>query len=119
MQGTDVQLSEARQGRWPGARDVPRSGEEDRRFDDQAWSGAKNAILAEIQPICSDDEFRRYRRMIGQSMGSILLDVINPIVELYPDLKPSHWNKGLESTEGEGWVEQSETHDLVWLIAAR
>jgi hypothetical protein len=36
-----------------------------------------------------DDEFRRYRRMIGQSMGSILLDVINPIVELYPDLKPS------------------------------
>ena len=36
MQGTDVQLSEARQGRWPGG-----SGEEDRRFDDQAWSGAK------------------------------------------------------------------------------
>jgi hypothetical protein len=49
----------------------------------------QNAILAEIQPICSDDEFRRYRRMIGQSMGSILLDIINPIVELYPDLKSS------------------------------
>lgn len=41
MQGTDVQLSEARQGRCPGVRDVPRSGEEDRRFDDQALSGAK------------------------------------------------------------------------------
>jgi hypothetical protein len=30
-----------------------------------------------------------YRRMIGRSMGSILLNVINPMVELYPDLKPS------------------------------
>ena len=27
--------------------------------------------------------------MIGQSMGSMFLDVINPIVELYPDLKPA------------------------------
>jgi hypothetical protein len=49
----------------------------------------QNALLAEIQPICSDDEFHKYKRMIGQSMGSILLDVINPIVELHPDLKPS------------------------------
>jgi hypothetical protein len=49
----------------------------------------QNAILAEVQTICSDDEFERYRRMIGQSMGCMLLDVINPIVELYPDLKPT------------------------------
>ena len=49
----------------------------------------QNAILAEIQIICSDDEFERYKRMISQSMGCMLLDVINPIVELYPDLKPS------------------------------
>ena len=49
----------------------------------------QNALLAEIRPICSDDEFQKYKRMIGQSMGSLLLDVINPIVELYPDLKPS------------------------------
>jgi hypothetical protein len=49
----------------------------------------QNALLAEIQPICSDDEFHKYKRMIGQSMGSLLLDVINPIVELHPDLKPS------------------------------
>jgi hypothetical protein len=27
--------------------------------------------------------------MIGQSMGCMLLDVINPIVEMYPDLKPA------------------------------
>jgi hypothetical protein len=49
----------------------------------------QNAVLAEIQSICADHEFQRYKRMIGQSMGCMLLDVINPIVELYPDLKPS------------------------------
>jgi hypothetical protein len=49
----------------------------------------QNAVLAEIEPICSADEFQNYKRMIGQSMGSLLLNVINPIVELHPDLKPS------------------------------
>jgi hypothetical protein len=49
----------------------------------------QNAILADIQSICADDEFQTYRRMIGQSMGCMMLDVINPIVGLYPDLKPS------------------------------
>lgn len=49
----------------------------------------QNAVLAEIRSICADDEFQEYKRMIGQSMGCMLLDVINPIVQLYPDLKPS------------------------------
>jgi hypothetical protein len=49
----------------------------------------QNAVLAEIQSICTDDEFHDYRRMVGQSMGCMLLDVINPIVEMYPDLKPA------------------------------
>jgi hypothetical protein len=49
----------------------------------------QNAVLAEVQSICTDDEFRKYREMIGQSMGCMLLDVINPIVEMYPDLKPT------------------------------
>jgi hypothetical protein len=49
----------------------------------------QNAVLAEIQSICTDDEFRKYRQMIGQSRGCMLLDVINPIVEMHPDLKPT------------------------------
>jgi hypothetical protein len=49
----------------------------------------QNAVLAEIQSICTDDEFCRYRQLIGQSMGCMLLEVINPIVEMYPDLKPT------------------------------
>jgi len=48
----------------------------------------QNAILAEVQSMCSEDEFRKYKQMIAQSMGTMLLDVINPIVEMYPDLKP-------------------------------
>jgi len=37
--------------------------------------------------LCAEDEFQRYKQMIGQSMGCMLLDVINPLVERYPDLK--------------------------------
>jgi hypothetical protein len=49
----------------------------------------QNALLSEIESICTDHEFRKYRQMIGQSMGCMLLDVINPIVEMHPDLKPT------------------------------
>ena len=49
----------------------------------------QNAVLAEVQSICTEDEFCKYRQMIGQAMGCMLLDVINPIVEMYPDLKPA------------------------------
>jgi hypothetical protein len=48
----------------------------------------QNAVVSQARPMCTDDEFGRYRQMIAQSMGSILLDVMNPIIELYPDLKP-------------------------------
>jgi len=49
----------------------------------------QNALLSEIQSICSNEEFQKYKRIIARSVGSILLDVINPIVGLYPELKPS------------------------------
>lgn len=48
----------------------------------------QNAALARIQPMCSEDEFNDYRRMIGKSMAGTLFEVINPIVAKYPDLKP-------------------------------
>jgi hypothetical protein len=48
----------------------------------------QSAILAEVQSMCAEDEFRSYKQMIAQSMGSMLLDVITPLVELYPDLRP-------------------------------
>jgi hypothetical protein len=48
----------------------------------------QDAVLDKIVGLCSPDEFSEYKRMIGRSMGALLLDVINPIVAKYPDLKP-------------------------------
>ena len=48
----------------------------------------QDALVAAIRSQCSEEEFIRYRGMIGQSMGSLFLDVIAPIVGMYPDLKP-------------------------------
>jgi hypothetical protein len=52
----------------------------------------QNAALAEVQGMCTEIEFQEYKQMIGRSMGSMLLDVVNPIVERYPDLKPRELN---------------------------
>jgi hypothetical protein len=48
----------------------------------------QDAVLEKIRSTCSDDEFNWLRQMIGRSMGAMLLDVINPIVAKYPELKP-------------------------------
>ena len=47
-----------------------------------------DAVLREIQPLCTHDEFKEYRRMIGGSLGAILFEIITPIVAKYPELKP-------------------------------
>jgi hypothetical protein len=47
-----------------------------------------DAVLTEIQLLCTEEEFRECRRMIGKSMGAMLFEIINPIVAKYPELKP-------------------------------
>lgn len=49
----------------------------------------QDAVLAQIQPLCSEDEFREYRHMIGRSMGAMFFEIISPIVAKYPELKPA------------------------------
>ena len=49
----------------------------------------QDAVLAQIQSLCTEDEFREYRHMIGRSMGAMLFEIINPIVAKYPELKPA------------------------------
>jgi hypothetical protein len=49
----------------------------------------QDAVLTEIQPLCAEDEFNEYRRMIGKSMGTMLVEIIHPIVAKYPELKPT------------------------------
>jgi hypothetical protein len=48
----------------------------------------QDAVPEKIRNTCSDDEFNWFRQTIGRSMGTMLLDVINPIVAKYPELKP-------------------------------
>jgi hypothetical protein len=67
--------------------DVPKRSKKSLRFGVEARA-EQDLVLSEIKPSCSDDEFKQYREMIGKSMGAMLLDVINPIVQKYPDLKP-------------------------------
>jgi len=48
----------------------------------------QDAALIKIQSLCTAEEFKEYRRMIGKSMGEIVSEIINPIVAKYPALKP-------------------------------
>lgn len=51
--------------------------------------GAKlNASASEVQTKVSEEEFHAYRRAIGRIMGVMLLDIMNPIYEKHPELKP-------------------------------
>ena len=50
-----------------------------------------------IMESCSREEFEAYRSAVGQIMGTMLLDVMNPIYREHPDLKPDelvHQNNG-------------------------
>jgi hypothetical protein len=51
-------------------------------------SGELDSVLTDIQPMCTREEFSEYRLIVGNVMGSVLFDAINPIVAKYPDLKP-------------------------------
>lgn len=44
----------------------------------------QDAVLKEIQSLCTEDEFNEYRHMIGKSMGAMLFEVINPMVANTP-----------------------------------
>jgi len=41
-----------------------------------------------VMESCSPSEFEAYRKAVGQIMGTMLLDVMNPIYREHPDLKP-------------------------------
>jgi hypothetical protein len=42
----------------------------------------QDALAAEIKAQCTEEEFKVYRTMIAQSMGSMYLDVMAPILGL-------------------------------------
>jgi hypothetical protein len=51
--------------------------------------GAKlDASVALVRDTCEEQEFNRYRRVVGELMGTMLLEVMNPLYQAYPELKP-------------------------------
>jgi hypothetical protein len=41
-----------------------------------------------VMDTCAEEEFKAYRRIIGQIMGSMYLDIRQPIHRRFPDLEP-------------------------------
>ena len=51
--------------------------------------GAKlDASVERVQKTCSDAEFKSYRKAVGIIMGEMLLNVMNPLYDKHPYLKP-------------------------------
>jgi hypothetical protein len=48
-----------------------------------------DASLTHVQKVAPAEDFVAYRRAVGKVMGEILLEVLNPLYALHPDLKPS------------------------------
>ena len=52
------------------------------------YSAKLDQSLKTVMDNCSEQEFKSYRDAVGQLMGIMLLDVMNPIYKEHPDLKP-------------------------------
>lgn len=44
--------------------------------------------VALVKESCSDEEFSTYRKAIGKIMGELLIEVMNPLYKLHPEIKP-------------------------------
>lgn len=47
--------------------------------------------VAFVSENCSDVEFHQFRAGIGRVMGSLVLDVMNPLYETNPEVKPESY----------------------------
>lgn len=52
-----------------------------------------NESIVLVRNECEPEEFKAYRLAVGKVMGEILLEVLNPLFEAHPELKPSGWDK--------------------------
>jgi len=52
-----------------------------------------NDLLLKIKTTSTQKEFDFYKNGFAQIMGSMVLDIVNPIVKEHPDLKPEKLNE--------------------------
>jgi hypothetical protein len=43
--------------------------------------------VASIKGRCSDDEYRRYRKVVGDALGILIVEGMDPMLEQHPTLK--------------------------------
>ena len=65
-------------------------------------------LAGDLQKALSEPEFNEQRRIIGQVMGMVSTDLINPINALYPSL---------EIGSADGWQRAGELSAPHWLHA--
>jgi hypothetical protein len=46
-----------------------------------------------VEEKCSPEDFKTYKKAIGRVVGAIVFDVIAPIYDVHPELKPPGWDK--------------------------
>lgn len=44
--------------------------------------------VAVVESHCDESEFKAYRGVVGLIMGVILIKIMNPLYEKYPEIKP-------------------------------
>lgn len=56
-------------------------------------SAKLNDSVRFVRDESDSDSFNSYRDSVGKVMGAMFFDIINPILEEYPDLKPEGFFK--------------------------
>jgi hypothetical protein len=46
--------------------------------------------VASIKGRCSEEEYKAYRKMVGDALGAIIIDGLTPIEERHPSLKQNN-----------------------------
>jgi hypothetical protein len=52
------------------------------------YSAKLDSSVAQVKAECSEEELNLYRKAVGKIMGYMLLDIMNPLYDKHPDLKP-------------------------------
>jgi hypothetical protein len=50
-----------------------------------------NEFLYEVQEKCSQEDFKRCKRAVGSVLGTIAIEVLNPLYSEHPDIKPEEY----------------------------
>ncbi|HTV84821.1 MAG TPA: hypothetical protein VME63_05420 [Dyella sp.] len=52
------------------------------------YSRRLDSSIALVRDSCDAEEFKGYRRAVGKVLGEIYLEVLTPLYQKHPDLKP-------------------------------